>query len=272
MGENNLRYYSKDYESFNSDGYLYKLLKDVTLTNHKHSHDFFEIIVFLQGEAVHNVDEELHTIKEMQFVFLKPINVHSFEKQSDSLYVFNLSVLSEKFAKFISAFDFNPIYGKVYTLKNAKIFNEILQLPSVPQNKQKLLINTIIADLLSEVIKNEPLKNNVTPDNLLVAIEKIRKPENISGGVEKLAELAGYSRTHLGRLIKSYYGKTAIELIHDIRMSLALEYLEKTSFTVEKIAEFIGLSSLSQFHSSFKKYYNCTPSTYRKRQQSLNLL
>ena len=146
-----------------------------------------------------------------------------------------------------------------------------MRLPTVLHNKQKLLINTIIADLFSEIIKNEPLKNNVTPDNLLVAIEKIRRPENISGGVEKLAELAGYSRTHLGRLIKNFYGKTAIELIHDIRMSLALEYLEKTSFTIEKIAECIGLSSLSQFHSSFKKYYDCTPSAYRKQRQSIIL-
>ena len=104
---------------------------------------------------------------------------------------------------------------------------------------------------------------------MLLAIEKIRRPENIAGGVEKLAELAGYSRTHLGRLIKSHYGKTAVQLLHDIRMSLALEYLEKTSFTIEKIAEYIGLSSLSQFHSSFKKYYNCTPSVYRKQKQQI---
>ncbi len=272
MNEQVLTYHSNEYSPFDNDGYLYQLIKNRTLVSIPHRHDFFEIVFVLQGNATHNVDGVSTEIKQGQVVFLAPSNVHYFEKQSHNLDVFCLSILSEKFAKFLSAFDFAPVYGKNYTLKNPQLQKEILRLPTMLAQRQKLLINAIVTDFFSEIIRSEPIENAGVPRNLQAAIEQIRRPEYIGDGVEKLAELAGYSRMHLGRLIKRHYGKTPVALLHDIRMSLAAEYLEKTSFTVEKIAENIGLSSLSQFHAAFKKRYGCTPYAYRRQQSARTLV
>ena len=113
--------------------------------------------------------------------------------------------------------------------------------------------------------KNGALENNNIPHALQIAIEKFRSPENIGMGVARLAELVGISRVHLGRLLKKYFEKTPIDFIHDLRMRLAAEYLEKTSYTLNVIAQKVGFNSLSRFHAAFKQYFKCTPNHYRKQ-------
>ena len=263
-------YYSKDFETFNKNGYLYQLINNRILTNVPHRHNFFEIVFILSGHVIQNIDGESKPLKTFQFTVLSPENTHFFEKQSADLEFFSLSVLSENFLKFLTAYHFSPIYGKTYTVKNERLVEEILQLPTKTTNRQKLSVHTIIGDLLAEIIRNHPTYNDIAPNQLHVAIEKIRQPENIIGGIERLAELAGYSRVHLCRLTRAHFGVTPIELLHDIRMHLACEYLESTTLTIEMIAEKIGLLSVSQFHAAFKKYYHCTPYEYRKQHTTLS--
>ena len=261
-------FYSKDYQNFNSDGYLYQLIKNRILVNTPHRHDFFEIVFILQGNTRQNVDGASIDMQQAQFMFLHPNNTHFFEKQSGDLHVFCLSVLSEKFSKFLSAFEFAPVYGKVYTCKNATVMKDMFILPASLLYRQRLIIQSILATLFSHAIRETPIESAAAPPHLQLAIEKIRRSENIGGGVEKLAELSGYSRMHLGRMIKKYYGKTPAALLHDIRMNLAAEYLQKTSFTIEAITSLVGFSSPSQFHAAFKNRYHCTPSAYRKAKLS----
>jgi hypothetical protein len=54
-------------------------------------------------------------------------------------------------------------------------------------------MNAILTDLFAEIIRNNQPFSDTAPHFLLEAIEKFRKPENICGGVERLAKLAGYS-------------------------------------------------------------------------------
>lgn len=256
---------SENYPNFNDNGYLYQLIENRKLIAIKHNHNFFEMLMILRGNATHNIDGNAFVMQELEFVFLNPSATHFFENQSEDAYVFSLSITSEKFTRILSAFEFSPIYGQIYKVKNRRLIKQLSHLPSANIAHQKFLINSIIAAFFSEIIDNNLPYDNEIPRPLQNALEKIREPEYIRGGVEKLAELAGYSRMHLGRLTQKYYGKKPSQLLHDIRMNLAAEYLVKTSFTLEKIAEDIGFSSLSQFYVVFKRQYNCTPNSYRKK-------
>ncbi len=268
MNTKNLILKSQDYPQLQADGYFYQLIKNRPLIATAHRHDFFEIAFLLQGEAVQNIDGVSVRMQAKQFVFLTPQNAHFFEKQSDELYVFSLSVLTEKFTKFLSAFEFSPAYGKVYDCKNSALTQEILNLPTTVGEGQKFAVHSILAKLFSETLSPALLENDAVPKNLQLAVEKIRQPSYICGGVDTLAELAGYSRMHLGRLTKKHYGKTPIALMHEIRMRLAEEYLQNTSFTLDTIASNVGFASLSQFHAAFKRQYGCTPHAYRKNKAS----
>ena len=145
------------------------------------------------------------------------------------------------------------------------MLENIRYIPNTLNRRQIPLLNTIVSNLFSEIVQNGALENNHIPHTLQLAIEKFRTPENIGMGVGRLAELAGVSRMHLGRLLKKYYEKTPFDFIHDLRMRLAAEYLEKTSYTLSTIAQEIGFNSLSRFHATFKQYFKCTPNSYRKQ-------
>ena len=62
--------------------YFFQYVKDRKLTDIYHSHDFYEIIYFLQGKAV-----QLINGKEMSFgpgsvILMRPHDKHSFSNQS----------------------------------------------------------------------------------------------------------------------------------------------------------------------------------------------
>ena len=271
MKERVSTYLSKNYEPLIKNGHLYQLIKKQKLTKNIHNHDFFELVIVIHGEVFHNINDKTQKMQECDFTFLSPKDIHFFEGQSVDTYIFSLSIISEKFTRILSALEFTPSFGTIYKTKNKKLLKELTRIPMAHPTRQKLLINSVILDLLIEALKTNPPFNDAIPHPLQLAIDKIRSPENINGGVAKFAELAGYSKMHLGRLIKQYYGKTPSALLHDIRMKLATEYLEKTSFTIEKIAEDVGFSSVSQFYAAFKKQYQCTPHTYRKKIQTSSL-
>ena len=257
--------YSRNFPSFQETGYYYQFINNRPLIHTVHRHDFFELFLIIKGNVSHLCDEKNERVNEGEFVFLSPQNTHSFNGQSAELCIFSLSITPDRFTRFLSTFDFSPIYGKNYTIKNENLLKNILCIPNTLNRKQILLLNAIVSDLFSEIIKNGALENNNIPHTLQVAIEKFRSPENIGMGVRRLAELVGVSRVHLGRLLKKYYEKTPIDFIHDLRMRLAAEYLEKTSYTLDIIAQKVGFYSLSRFHATFKEYFKCTPNCYRKQ-------
>lgn len=257
-------YRSCDLANFHLQEYLYQLIQNRALTDLPHNHDFYEIIFVLRGHAVHNVDGVTFRLEENQLMILQPKNIHYFERQSAQLEIFSLSLLPKKLEAFLSAYDFTPAYAKIYEVQNQSLRKEIRGLPTKTSVEQKNSVNTIITDFLTGIIRTDLLTDKAIPQHLQAALKEIRKPEHLSGGVEEMAKLAGCSRVHLCRLTKKYYHQTPLGLLHNIRMELAAAYLESTSFTIETIAELIGLSSVSQFHAAFKKHYRCTPNDYRK--------
>lgn len=258
-------FYSRNFPAFQETGYHCKFISNRPLIHTAHRHDFFELFLVLKGSVSHLCDEKIEKVNEGEFIFLSPQNTHSFNGQSTELSIFSLSITADRFTRFLSAFDFSPIYGKKYINKNEQLLERIQRIPNTLNRNQILLLNSVVSDLFSETIQNGALESTIIPSNLQLAIEKFRSPENIGLGVGRLAELAGVSRMHLGRLLKKYYEKKPNNFIHDLRMHLAVEYLEKTSYTLDIIAQKVGFNSLSRFHATFKQYFKCTPNSYRKQ-------
>ena len=54
------------------------------------------------------------------------------------------------------------------------------------------------------------------------------------------------------------------EIIADVRMKLATQYLSSTGLPMAEIAYLLGYSDVTAFHRSFKKHYSTTPAAYRE--------
>ena len=104
-------------------------------------------------------------------------------------------------------------------------------------------------------------------DQLLAVIKEIIEDNigNESFSVADLAKEVGLSRSMLHRKLIRLTGKSATDLITEIRLTRALELLENDVATVSEIAYRLGYSSPSYFNKVFKKTFNVSPSDVRKK-------
>ncbi|GEM_PF-1039871 len=83
------------------------------------------------------------------------------------------------------------------------------------------------------------------------------------GGVNQLAEKAGYTRSHFCRLFKAHTGLSPRQYVINARTALAKELLRGTSLSVSDVAVRAGHGELSPFSKQFKRHTGMTPSAYR---------
>jgi len=81
--------------------------------------------------------------------------------------------------------------------------------------------------------------------------------------LSQLADHFHYNRTYISRFIHQHYGKTFIEIINELKIEHAREYLLKTSLRITDISGLVGFESYDHFCRTFKKYTGVTPGKYR---------
>lgn len=91
--------------------------------------------------------------------------------------------------------------------------------------------------------------------------------------LEKVADVAGFSKFHFSRLFKQCSGYNFYDYLCYRRIKSAEDLLLKPDTSVTEIALQSGFSSLSTFNRTFKRIKGCTPSEYRTLyKQSLHSL
>ena len=92
--------------------------------------------------------------------------------------------------------------------------------------------------------------------------------ENMSNedfSVSFLAKEVGLSRSMLHRKLIRLTGKSATQLITEMRLSRARELIENKVATVSEIAYMVGFASPSYFNTVFKKKYGNSPGEVKKK-------
>lgn len=79
-----------------------------------------------------------------------------------------------------------------------------------------------------------------------------------------LADLCSMSRATFMRHFQDRLGRSAADLLTDIRMSLAANELKKPAMTTEAVAESVGYQSLSAFRRVFTERMGMTPGEWRR--------
>ena len=79
-----------------------------------------------------------------------------------------------------------------------------------------------------------------------------------------LADLCGMSRATFMRHFQEKLGRSAADLLVDIRMSLAANELKKPTISTEAVAEAVGYQSLSAFRRVFADKMGMTPGEWRR--------
>jgi AraC family transcriptional activator of mtrCDE len=80
----------------------------------------------------------------------------------------------------------------------------------------------------------------------------------------ELARLCNMSRATLARHFQKNLGRSASELLTDIRMTLAANELRKSSASTAAVAEMVGYQSEAAFQRVFKQRMGMTPARWRR--------
>ena len=82
--------------------------------------------------------------------------------------------------------------------------------------------------------------------------------------LRELSETFNYSYVYISRMLKKETGKTFSDLLTEVRLQRACNYLRNSTISAETISELIGYSDVSYFYKVFKRRYQTNPSEYRK--------
>ena len=102
-------------------------------------------------------------------------------------------------------------------------------------------------------------------------LEYVRKIELILSSIYsedvKLSTIAKkifLSEKQVSRIIKQAYNSTLSDLILDKKMAVAVRLISETNKSIAEISKELNFKNESYFFVQFKKYYGCTPLSYRK--------
>ena len=112
------------------------------------------------------------------------------------------------------------------------------------------------------------MENQLSMGDQFLTVIKLIIEDNIGNenfSVSDLAKEVGLSRSMLHRKLIKLTGKSATDLITEIRLKRALELLKNDVVTVSEIAYRVGYSSPSYFNKVFKKTFNVSPGEVRKK-------
>ena len=245
----------------NGENYLFQLAKNKRLTAIYHSHDFYELVCFLRGDAEQTVNGERLSFHENDILILSPGDSHSFISQSDDIEIISLSVKREEFETFFSAFGLSCVaFPKSFVFSRlAKLSDMLIQ--SVEERDCRLLLSVILHAYVKSKIEGE--EKSAMPKALLCAAEEMKKAENLKAGISAFAALSNYSQSHLSRLVKKHFGLGLKEYINELRLKKAYDELVLTDEPCEVISENLGFSSYSHFYRIFKARSSLTPKEVR---------
>ena len=89
--------------------------------------------------------------------------------------------------------------------------------------------------------------------------------------INKLAEVAGMSRSSFAQRFKEVVGIPPLTYLMDYRLRLAARYLRLRQNSISRISGLVGYASDSTFSQAFKRVYGISPKAYRQQYQQQTL-
>lgn len=273
-----IKLYAKDF--LNSDGYLCRTNNRILLSK-KHLHDFYEIVLALDGTIQHYYNDDLQTIKKGQYVIIPPGNAHKIcDEIGPNPLVLTLAASETEFRSICTFLDISikdmltEVKNRTFTMLNQdyqKIEYDFSVYLGLKENMKTARIKSMIAAFLLPVNETTFLRQTVkhSRNELLEnALCSMKNDENLRKGINGLLEMTGYSRGHLYKLMKESYEITIHDYIREIRIQKAKNMLLYSDTSYTEIAYELGYSNQSHFIAEFRKITGNTPLEYRKRSKN----
>ncbi len=249
-----------------------------------HWHNAIEIIMPLINDFTVTAGGVTYNLKERDIIIIPPGELHSMtapEKGQRIIFQCDNSVLKEFHALsaisdiFSSTIFIDHSYAD--SIRNTakktmlEIYEEYFKKSETSEIKIYLKLISMFVELHEGCITEKKDKLGCTSEKLdeynerFGAVTKfIEKNYMYDITLDKLADIAGYSKYHFSRIFKQYCGMSHIDYVNRIRISAAQKLLLDPDISITEVAMSSGFTSITSFNRVFKDIKHCTPSEFKK--------
>ena len=264
---------------------LYMSFHDEAGNSDQHTHDFFELIYVCKGTPIGVINDQELRLREGHLCIMNPKAVHYFKKYSEQTdLILNIVLPKELFQKSLFRILFHdPVLSAFFIRYQLENDNQpsFLYLQYLDKD-----VDHLIEMLLKEYLNNMKYSHVIIESLLTLIFSFIIRSytENSSHSNTAIEEIIdyiylnyqtinmdtvslhfGYHPKYLSYLIHKHTGQTFRNLLVNIKLQNAVNYLLYTGYSIEQIVDLIGYKDKSSFYSLFKKEYGTSPAEYRKQ-------
>ncbi len=156
-----------------------------------------------------------------------------------------------------------------------QVFNIMLQLPEIRDDAFQ--VTRHLFDLWDYLLKSgsryQMIDENIAYDprmnlfkSMMYYISESYK-DNVT--LAKIADSAHISKSLCNNLFNQYVGESPINYVMHYRCRKVAEYLRSSSMSLTDIASITGFNGVSYMSEVFRKYFDSSPSEYRKKWASI---
>lgn len=126
-----------------------------------------------------------------------------------------------------------------------------------------------VSSLLRTYAANYLLHHSGNDHSILVIKQYVETHYQEKITLPQLAAKFGYTPNYISSAFRKYTGFTVTQYLNQIRLSHACRLLTETNMTIQETADATGYSDSNYFTRMFTQQYHCTPSNYRKKQETI---
>ncbi len=260
---------------------LYDNMEDENFPSHWHN--AVEIIMPLQNGFTVCTGGVTYKLKERDLIIIPPGELHSLISQEGRRLIFQcdnsalggVPALSSVMPVFSNAVCISSESDKDLRVLAKKtmldIYDEYFSKSELSELKIYLKLVSFLVAVRESQIREYESTMSCTAEKLLEYNEKfnmvlkyIDKNYMYDITLDKLADIAGYSKYHFSRIFRQFSSVSYIQYINAKRTKAAEMLLLDPEIPITEVAMRSGFSSLTTFNRIFKEIKHCTPSDFKK--------
>lgn len=246
-----------------------------------HNHNgYWEFSILTEGSLYNTLNGKKFLCESPCVFYATTKDEHSVKKASEKKFrLINLIVRDNVIINLINSFSGNTLDSfysgnHIYSIGQKTIdkINSILSKANLLQLEQFNMRDNLICSAILLIVQHvyqqkisETTYDDAHINDFYKNLNKIMSnPDFPTYTVSDLCSLLSYSRMQLNRIFKSQFNTSPHDYLIKMKFTYAKSLLSSTDMGIKEIAFSIGYSSVSQFHTAFKKMFNITPKEFRK--------
>ncbi len=280
-----IKHLSDDFEMVEYSGKNYIILYD-NIENEDypvHWHNAIEIIMPLQNGFTVCTGGKTYELEERDMIIIPPGELHSLISQDGRRLIFQCD--NSALGGVAALNSISPVFTRTVCINKSSdkeirilakktmldIYDEYYSQSELSEVRIYLKLLTLFTEIRASQIDKYEIslscaaeKKTEYSEKFNLVLKYIDKNYMYDITLDKLADIAGYSKYHFSRIFKQYSSVSYIKYINTKRTKAAEMLLLNPKIPITEVAMRAGFSSLTTFNRIFREIKHCTPSEFKK--------